>query len=73
MKLPKTVTAFGLLLAVAAVLVDPAAAPWLSELLGPTAATKIAAAGALFASIGRALFAPAPAPAAPPADAPTDG
>lgn len=54
-QLPRSVTAAGLLVAVAAVLVDPSAAPWLASLLGEHAATKLAAVGALISSFGRAL------------------
>ncbi len=66
MKLPKSVTALGLLMAVAAILVDPAHVPWLTTLLGAAATTKLAAVGALLSALGRALLAPAPtAPTTP--------
>lgn len=63
--LPRGVTAGGLLLALAAVVIDPANVPWLSQLLGTAAATKLAAIGALIAALGRALVTPAPESAAP--------
>lgn len=63
MTLPKSATLAGLLIAVAAVLVDPATLPWLAQLLGEHAATKLAAVGALIASFGKALVTP-PAPPA---------
>ena len=56
MKLPKSVTVAGLVLALAAVFVDPANTPWLTSLLGEHTATKLAAAGAILAALGRALF-----------------
>lgn len=64
---PRSVTAFGLVLAIASVLVDPATIPLLASLLGTHAATKIAAVGALIAALGRAVqdTEPAPPPAAP--------
>lgn len=69
--LPRSVTISGLLLAVAAVIVDPASVPWLTELLGAAATTKLAAVGALISAMGRALVPPASeAPAAPEAPAP---
>jgi hypothetical protein len=64
--LPRAVTVTGLVLAVAAVLVDPLSMPWLRELLGEHAATKLAAFGALIAALGRALVPPSPPP--PPAE-----
>lgn len=67
--LPRSVTVSGLLLALAAVVIDPANVPWLTEILGATAATKVAAVGALIAAMGRALVPPAAESAAP--DQPT--
>ena len=65
MKLPsRWVTVVGLIIAGAAVLVDPASTPWLTALLGAAATTKLAAFGALISSIGRALI----PPSAPPLD-----
>lgn len=55
MTLPRSVTLAGLVLAVGAVIVDPANAPWMTALLGQTAATKLAAVGALLAAFGKAL------------------
>jgi hypothetical protein len=57
--LPRSVTVSGLLLAVAAVVIDPANVPWLTQLLGAAATTKVAAVGALIAAMGRALVPPA--------------
>lgn len=68
--LPRSVTISGLLLAVAAVVVDPASLPWLTELLGASATTKLAAVGALISAMGRALVPPASEAAAPEAPAP---
>ncbi len=68
--LPRSVTVSGLLLAVAAVLIDPANVPWLTELLGASATTKLAAVGALISAMGRALVPPASETAAPEAPAP---
>lgn len=65
MTLPKSATLVGLLLAIAAVIVDPAATPWLAALLGEQAATKLAAVGALIAAFGKALTFPKPLPAPP--------
>lgn len=63
MKLPsRWVTVSGLLIAVAAIFIDPATAPWLAALLGEAAAAKIAAAGALLAALGRALIPPSSPP-----------
>ncbi len=67
MKLPKGVTIVGLVLALAALFVDPASQPWLVTILGEHAATKLAAIGALLSALGRAVLAPAPTP---PSDAP---
>ena len=64
MKLPKSVTVLGVVLAVAAVVVDPANAPWLTDLLGEQASAKLAAVGAMLAALGRAVFATTP-PTAP--------
>lgn len=61
---PKGVTIFGLVLALAAVVVDPLTVPFLTELLGEHIATKAAALGALLAAIGRAIQAPAVVPPA---------
>lgn len=63
MTLPKSATIAGLSVAIAAVLVDPATMPWLAQLLGEHAATKLAAVGALVASFGKALVTPASPPA----------
>lgn len=52
---PKGVTVFGAVLALAAVFVDPATLPFVAQLLGEHAATKVAAAGAVIAALGRAL------------------
>jgi len=53
-------------LAVAAVVVDPANAPWITDLLGAQASAKLAAVGAMLAALGRAIFATTPpAPPAP--------
>jgi hypothetical protein len=66
MKLPKSVTVLGVVLAVAAVVVDPANAPWITDLLGAQASAKLAAVGAMLAALGRAIFATTPpAPPAP--------
>lgn len=62
---PRSVTAGGLLLAIAAVVIDPANVPWMSQLLGAAAATKLAAVGALIAALGRTLVPATPEPAAP--------
>lgn len=69
-KLPKSVTLLGLVLALAAVFVDPANAPWLANLLGEHMATKLAAAGAILSAMGRALFASTPTPPADPGSTP---
>lgn len=58
MSLPKSATLSGLVVALAAVLIDPASLPWLTHLLGEQAATKLAAVGALVAAFGRALTQP---------------
>lgn len=63
MKLPKSVTILGVVLAVAAVVVDPVNAPWLTDLLGEQASAKLAAVGAMLAALGRAVFATTPAAA----------
>jgi len=68
--LPRSVTVSGLLLAVAAVVIDPANVPWLTQLLGAAATTKVAAVGALISAMGRALVPPASEAAAPEAPAP---
>jgi hypothetical protein len=65
MKLPKSVTVLGVVLAVAAVVVDPVNAPWITDLLGAQASAKLAAVGAMLAALGRAIF--ATTPPAPPA------
>ena len=66
MKLPKSVTLLGVVLAVAAVVVDPVNAPWITDLLGAQASAKLAAVGAMLAALGRAIFATTPpAPPAP--------
>lgn len=64
MKLPKSVTVLGLVLALASVVIDPANAPWLTDLFGADATTKLSAAGAVLAALGRALFG-STAPATP--------
>jgi hypothetical protein len=51
-------------LALAAVVVDPVNAPWLTDLLGAQASAKLAAVGAMLAALGRAVFATTP-PTAP--------
>lgn len=66
MNFPKSVTVAGLVIAVASVFVDPANSPWLTALLGDHAATKLAAAGAIVASLGRALLGPSSVPPASP-------
>ncbi len=64
MKLPsRYITVVGLLVAVGAIFLDPATTPFLTTLLGEAAATKLAAFGALVASIGRALIPPSETPA----------
>lgn len=62
---PKSLTLVGVVVAIAAVLVDPAVVPFLSTILGEHVATKIAALGAIIAAFGRALQEPS---ATPPAD-----
>ena len=57
--LPRSVTVAGLVMAVASVLMDDTISPLLVDLVGPHAGTKLAALGALVASLGRALFPPA--------------
>lgn len=68
MKLPKSVTIAGLVLALAAIFVDPSSQSWLTTLLGEQAATKLAAIGALLSALGRAVLAPTPSSDAAPAD-----
>jgi hypothetical protein len=63
--LPRSATALAAVVAIAAVLVDPATIPWLTQLLGEHAATKVAAIAALIASLGRALQDTPPVAAAP--------
>lgn len=64
MKLPsRWVTVFGLVVAIAAIFVDPSVTPLVSTVLGEHAATKLAAIGALIAAVGRALIPPAEPPA----------
>lgn len=53
--LPKGVTVFGVVLAVSTVFFDPAVIPFISTLVGDCAAEKLAALGALIASLGRAV------------------
>lgn len=66
MKLPsRWVTVFGLVVAIAAIFVDPSVTPLVSTVLGEHAATKLAAIGALIAAVGRALIPPTEPPAAP--------
>lgn len=65
MKLPKSFTVLGLVIAIAAVLIDPVNQPWLVSLLGENAAAKLAAVGAILSAMGRAVF--ATTPASPPA------
>lgn len=59
----KAVTVAGLVIAIGAILVDPANAPWLTALLGANAAAKVGAVGAMLAALGKALFAESPPPA----------
>ncbi len=70
MKPPKYVTLVGLLISLSAVLVDPSNTPWMVELLGAHAGTKVAAFGAIIAALGRALLAKPAVPVVddPPAD-----
>lgn len=63
----KWVTLCGIAIAVGAVFIDPTTTPALVALLGPAAAAKVAAVGALIAGLGRALLHTEPAPPAPPA------
>jgi hypothetical protein len=66
MKLPKSVTVLGVVMALAAVVIDPVNAPWITDLLGAQASAKLAAVGAMLAALGRAIFATTPpAPPAP--------
>ena len=67
---PRGVTAIGLLLAIAAVLMDHQVVTLLAPLIGANAAAKLGAAGALLAAFGRALTDHKAPAAAPPADAP---
>lgn len=55
-KLPKGVTAAGVLLALVPVLLDANVQAALGSLLGEHAGTKVAAAGAVLAALGRSLF-----------------
>ena len=55
MTLPRSATLVGLVVALGAVIVDPSNVPFLTALLGPAAATKLAAVGALLAAFGKAL------------------
>ena len=52
----KAVTVFGLVVAIAAILVDPANAPWLTAIFGVNATAKLSAIGALIAAVGKSLF-----------------
>jgi hypothetical protein len=63
--LPRSATALAAVVAIAAVLVDPATVPWLAQILGEHAATKVAAIAALIAALGRALQDTPPVAAAP--------
>jgi hypothetical protein len=65
---PKGVTVFGVVLAVSAVLVDPGTIPFLAQLLGDHAATKVAALGAVVSALGKALQDTPTAPPAPKTD-----
>lgn len=59
MKLPsRWVTIAGLVIAITSLFLDPTVVPLLTTLLGANAAAKLAAIGALIASIGRALIPP---------------
>lgn len=63
MKLPpRYITILGILVAVGAIFLDASTVPYLTTLLGETAATKLAALGALIAAVGRALIPPSNAP-----------
>ena len=64
MKLPpRYVTIFGLILAVTSIFLDPSTVPALTTVFGEAATTKLAAIGALIASLGRALIPPSEPPA----------
>lgn len=56
--LPRYVTVVGVVVAVAAVLMDESLFPFLTQLFGTHAATKLAALGAIVAALGRALIPP---------------
>lgn len=71
--LPRGVTLVGLLLAVAAVLMDREVVALLSPLIGAHAAAKLAAAGAVLAAFGRALGDQAAKAPAPPPTTEHDG
>lgn len=53
--LPRSVTVFGLLVALSAVMLDSTVNTALVSLIGQNAAAKVAALGALLAALGRAL------------------
>ena len=55
MTLPRSATLVGLVVALAAVVMDPANIPMLVQLFGEHAATKVAAIGAILAAFGRAI------------------
>lgn len=55
-KLPKGVTVAGLLIAIGGLFIDPTTTPVIADLLGAHAGAKVAALGALLASLGRALM-----------------
>lgn len=55
MTLPRGVTALGLLMALAAVLVDREVVALLAPIIGANAAAKLGALGALLAAFGRAV------------------
>lgn len=61
--LPRSVTVIGLIIAVAAVLMDPQITALMAPLFGAEVATKVAAIGALIAALGRALVPPSVTPA----------
>jgi hypothetical protein len=56
----KSVTVIGLILAAAAWFMDPTSIPFVAEVFGEQAATKLAAIGAMVAGLGSALFGKTP-------------
>ena len=58
MSFPKGVTVAGLVVAISAIFVDPANAPWLTSVFGAAASAKLGAIGALIAALGKGLTAP---------------